>query len=181
MATLEEYLDQIPEGEQERERFQVDTAEKADWALRKLAKIRRQRQENRRLAGAEIDKVKAWLAAEEERLERDEDYFLGLLADYHRRVLAEDPKAKTVRLPHGRLLMRAQPPEFERDEERLLEWLDARGMAEFVRTKREPDWQRLKPLVAATPGGAVVVADTGEVVEGVRATIRPPKFAAETE
>lgn len=85
-----------------------------------------------------------------------------------------------MRLPHGVLKVRAQAPEFERDEERLLEWLDARGMGEFVRTKREPDWQKLKPLLAATPGGAVVVADTGEIVEGVRAVPRPPRFTAET-
>lgn len=181
MATLEEYLDLAPEGAEEKERFAVDTAEKADWALRKLAKIRRQREENRKLAQAEIARIRQWLAAEEERLERDEAYFLSLLADYHRRLLEEDPKAKTVRLPHGVLKMRAQAPEFERDEERLLEWLDARGMGEFVRVKREPDWQRLKPLLAPTPGGAVVVADTGEVVEGVRAVLRAPKFAAETE
>lgn len=49
MATLEEYLEAMPEAE-ERERFAVDTPEKANWALRKLAKVRRQMEENRRLA-----------------------------------------------------------------------------------------------------------------------------------
>ncbi|TDA67999.1 MAG: hypothetical protein D9V47_09125 [Clostridia bacterium] len=97
------------------------------------------------------------------------------------RYLGPDPKAKTARLPHGTLKVRAQQPEFKRDEDKLLASLDGRGLGELVRVKREPDWQKVKPLVTATESGAVVWTETGELVEGVRAEVRPPKFTVETD
>lgn len=182
---LAEYLDTfVPapeESDAERQPFVVDSMEKAEWALRKLKRVRQQRAENRKLAEEEIGRIEMWLRGEEERLQQDEDYFCALLADYHQRILQEDPKAKTVRLPHGVLKMRAQQPEFKRDEDKLLAWLDGRGIGELVRVKREPDWQKIKPLVAATGSGAVVWTETSELVEGVRAETRPPKFTVETD
>lgn len=59
-------------------------------------------------------------ADQAERLVHDEAYFAGLLAEWHREVLAEDPRQKTLRLPHGALTPRKAPDRFEVDEEEFL-------------------------------------------------------------
>lgn len=166
------------------EGFVVDTREKAIWALRKLKHILDEKAAVEAAAREEIKRVEDWLANEVKRLDADAAYFEGLLADYHRRVLAEDPRAKTIRLPHGTLKVRAQQPEYRRDEAALLAWVKA-NRPELVKVKEDVDWAALKKslMVAGEDAGApfmpVVDGETGAVVEGVLAVPRPDKFSVE--
>lgn len=190
MSALEEFLlsvypepDEIPEAEEEqqavRERFRIHDDSQAVWALRKIRRIREAVAAKQALAQAEIERIQAWLESETKSLEREEKFFEGLLAEYHAGLMAQDPGHKTHKLPGGRLHWRAQQPEFQRDDAKLLAWLKGRGLNEFMEIIEKPKWSELKKTVRVA--GAHVVTDDGELVEGVAVVDRPPKFSVTLE
>jgi len=80
----------------------------------------------------------------------------------------DDPKLKTVKLPHGTLKMRAQQPQYEYDEAQLLPWAK----------ENLPEAVIVKESVAKTPVKKHI-QETGEVVPGVTIIERPEKFSVE--
>lgn len=112
------------------DRFAVENMEQANWALRKVGYHQRKQAEAKALADGDID------------------FFTGLLEEFHRKLIKADPKLKTIRLPEGTLEIRKLPPEFQHDEEGLVEWA------------------KLKKRLQVA-GGVAVDPETGEVVPGV--------------
>jgi len=164
----------------EKERFKVTNKDSANWCLRKMRALKAEIEENARIAQEEVERIQQWLQDVNTPLERSMQYFEGLLMEYHMKVYAEDPKIKTIKLPHGTLKMRVQQPEYIRDDEKLLSWLKQNGMNEFVKIIEKPEWGQLKKKVQIA-GKMVVFKDTGEVIEGVTAQERPPKFSVEVK
>lgn len=171
--SLHEYLDE-QEGVQD-EGFKVDTEEKANWALRKLAKIEEQRQEDIALAEAEIQKIESWLEQKKEKHDRDTDYFQGLLAAYAQERRREDPKFKSLKLPNGVVRFRKQQPKYHYVDDRLLESLKAHGRDDLIKVKESPDKANLKKQFAVN-GDKLFNPDTGEALEGVTVEYRDDKF-----
>lgn len=150
------------------------------WALRQVARARAAMVENGRTRAAEVDRIDRWLQRENEGWQRTAAFFEAHLAMWHQQRLDEDPKAKTIRTPYGSLHYRAQPPELVYDEDALLDWL-AVNRTDLVRVKTEVNKADLKRAVEfereADGVLRVILKDTGEVVEGVRAVEQPPAFA----
>lgn len=176
---LAEYLDRET-GIEERESFIVDNEQKANWALRKIRQLQEKRVANIELAENEIERINMWLDDINSELEQSIDFFTGLLEQYHRRIFEQDPKAKTIKLPHGKLKMRKQQPEFIRDNDKLLSWLKQSNKTDYIVVKESPDWAQLKKTLQVA-GNALVDTETGEVVEGVEVVEREPKFSVEVE
>lgn len=182
MSALEEHLlgaVKLPEGEEERQRFQITDNGGAVWALRKLAKIQRQAAEIKATADAEVFKVKAWEQDELQKLQHDVDYFNGLLEAYHRRLVESDPDRRTIKLPGGELQIRAQQPEWRLDEATFLSWAKA-NRPDLVRVKEEPDKATLKKVAKIVEDLAVDPA-TGEAIPGVQIIPQPAKFYVKVE
>ncbi len=176
---LAEFLDrEAGTSEEQRGQFIIDDDQKANWALRKIRQLQEKRKANIQLAEAEIERINTWLKEVNGDLEQSIDYFTGLLEGYHRQVLEQDPKAKTIKLPYGKLKMRAQQPEFIRDNDKLLSWLKQSNKTDYIVVKESPDWARLKKNLQVA-GNALVDPETGEVVEGVEVVERGPKFSVE--
>lgn len=171
-----EEIQSIPE--EQKERFKVTDKDSANWCLRKIRALKAEIEENKRIAEAEIQRIQDWLNEVTEPLERSIQYFESLLIEYHMNIYAEDPKKKTIKLPHGTLKARAQQPDFQRDEEKLLQWLKDSGMTDFIKIIEKPEWGALKKNVEVA-GDRVVHRDTGLIVEGVTVQERPPKFSVE--
>jgi phage host-nuclease inhibitor protein Gam len=169
--------DQAIQSKEVRESFVIDTKEKAVWALRKLAKIRREMEENQSIAEKEIERIKAWLEDVNGSLQKDAEFFESLLQAYHRKVLEENPKSKTIKLPHGTLKARIQEPDYIRDEEMLLAWAKE-NRPEAVKVKESVDWSSLKKTIVSTANG-VAIDENGQVVEGVTVVERGIKFSVE--
>lgn len=187
MATLEAFLDEqieAPATPEAQEAFTINSADQANWALRKLTQIRGKQEEIKTTAEREITRVQDWSFSETQKLEQEAEFFVHLLESYHRRVIAQDPKAKTITLPHGTLKLRAQQPEISRDDGKLLPWVETNHPA-LVRVKKETDWVKLKAVVQFAPDPdrphflIAVDSQTGERVPGVEALERPAKFAVE--
>lgn len=158
----------IPEVPEERERFKIESKDQAAWALRKMSRIKAEMEENNKVAQAEIERITAWRNEENEKLQRSVSFFESLLHEYFMQLREDDPKLKTVKLPHGSLKMRKQQPEFQYDETQLLPWAK----------ENLPDAVVVKESVAKTPVKKHI-QETGEVVPGVTIIERPEKFSVE--
>jgi hypothetical protein len=158
--------------------FRITDQGGAIWAMRKIKSINARLVETKATATAEITRIQAWLQAEEEKANRERAFFEHLLQDYAEQLRAEDPKFKSLNLPHGKIAFRKQAPEFIRDNNILLAWIKA-NRPEFVRIKEEPDWASLKKEVAVA--GEQAVDANGEIIEGVTVVTREDKFIVEVE
>jgi hypothetical protein len=113
----------VPQEQEQVQRFKVESKDQASWAVKKIAKLMQAKTENEETAQAEIERTQAWLKSENEDLDRQIGFFESILREYHFKVLEDDPKAKTIKLPYGALKVRAQLPEYEYNEELLLPWV----------------------------------------------------------
>lgn len=152
--------------------FIVDNDQKAEWAARKIREARQD--------------TKAWMEYYERQLsairranEETEAYFAALLADYFDTVPHKATKTQeSYSLPSCKLVLKAQQPEFNRDEAVLCDYLDKKGRDDLVKITRRADWAALKKTLKVMEDGTCVDAD-GEVVEGVQAFSRQPEFKIE--
>lgn len=152
--------------------FTVDNDQKAEWAARK---IREARQDTQKWTEYYERQLSAIRRANEE----TEAYFAALLADYFETVPHKATKTQeSYSLPSCKLVLKAQQPEFNRDEAVLCDYLDKKGRDDLVKITRRADWAALKKTLKVMEDGTCVDAD-GEVVEGVQAFSRQPEFKVE--
>lgn len=185
MLNQQPSVETIPQAEQ-REPFVIDNQEKAAWAMRKLAKIRQKQAENTSTAKAmtdelnsEIQRTLDWLRGVNQEEEDSASYFVGGLEAYYWKQMEDNPKSKTVKLPHGQLKSKVQQPEYIKDDEALLLWAKEFRL-DAVKVKETVDWAAVKKDVKLV-NDVPVDSSTGAVIDGVTVTERPPKFEIVTE
>lgn len=163
-----------PEHPGEPDRFTVQSKDQAEWCLRQISRLKAQQSETEQLAQAEIEKINAWKEKETAKITSSIAFFEGLLKDFHRRILKEDPKAKTIKLPSGSLEARKVPPEIKRDKNILLPWVE-KNRPDFVVVEKNVDWAGLKKELQFDNGVAFDPL-TGEIVPGVEVVDRGTEF-----
>ena len=181
MQALDDYLLDAydePQEQEEREQFHIKNDDKANWAIRKIAKARKEFAEAERQAERETERINAWLDGKRKERERAEEFFTGLLTAYYLPQHMEDPQRKTFKLPAGAFRVRQQQPEFQRDDAALVQWLEEHVMPDYLEVVKKPKWGELKKLIE-TKGGVATVA--GEVVDGIMVVPRGLKFTVATE
>ena len=164
--------------EQEREQFKIKDDDMANWAIRKIAKARKEFAEAEQQAERERERIDAWLDGKRKARERAEEFFTGLLTAYYLPQHMEDPKRKTFTLPAGVFQVSQQQPEYQRDDAALVQWLESHVMPDYLETIKKHKWAELKKLIEAK-GGVATVA--GEVVDGITVVPRGLKFTVATE
>ena len=147
-----------------REPFVVDDDSKADWAMRKLASIRRKQLDNKAIFDREINRVAEWLEKVNTDLERDAEWFESNLKPY---ALTERYNGrKSLVLPHGTIKTMEGRPKIEIENElEFLAWAET-SQPELIRIKKEIDKKFLNTLL--TDSGDVI-STQGEIVPLVRA------------
>jgi len=155
-------------------RFVVQTLDQAEWCLRQIERLKKKQSEIEALAQAEIEKISVWRERETSKITGDISFFEELLKDFHRRTLEKDPKAKTIRLPSGSLEARKMPPEYRRDEEKLLPWVE-QNRPDFLIVEKSVNWADLKKKLSFENGCAFDPI-TGEVVPGIEVIERGLKY-----
>jgi len=178
-----DYTPDLPE----KPRFEVKDKSSAEWVMRKIAKLEGQIEENDHIAleqikvlEEEIEQVKGWAYGENQKAQKHIEFLKSQLYPYHLMILEADPKAKTIKLPHGKMEIRSQQPEIKRDDETLLDWLNGEALFKFVKVEQSPDWQALKQNTTID-NGKFIYTETGQVIEGVVAVNRPDKFTVTTK
>lgn len=175
---LQEFLDN--QEQVTNDSFKVTDDSSANWTLRKIKQLQDQQKENNSLAEAEIEKINAWADSENEKAQRDIDYFQGLLAEYALKKREENPKFKSMKLPNGAIKFRKQQPKFNYDDETLTKSLKKSGRTELIKIKKSPDKTAIKKTFVVQ-GERLVDPETGEFIEGVTIEHREDKFSVEVE
>lgn len=159
--------------------FVIDDDSKAEWAL---GKIKEAQEEHDRLI-ALVDEQQAALddrrAQIDRQLERDTEYLKYLLSAYMGKVKCKSAKTQdTYQLLSGKLVRKHASLDYDVDNAKLAAWLQENGHAALVKTEVKPMWAEVKKLLSGDPTtGAVTFADTGELVEGIKANQTAEKFS----
>lgn len=163
----------------ERETWRVTDLSSAAWAVEKVAALDANMAEVDECAQANIERWQNWRDEEKRKRLAEREWFVSLLAEYHRAELAKDERKRTIKFPHGETRIRAQQPEFVRDDKALLAWAE-QNRPEVVERKPAVKWSELKQALAVS-GNKAVDAETGEEVAGIVVIARPDKFDVKTK
>jgi len=183
MSTAEDLNDYIGEqnapfddanGNEPAQHWVVDDEGRAEWALRKLAKIRRQQARNVAVADEEKAHIGSWLERQNGTLDGEAQFFEGLLTTWHRALLHDDPERKTISLPAGVLRARQLPDVWTFGDD-FTRWAESHAR-ELLRVKTEVDRSAAKKRLTAVSAESVVDRTSGEQVPGVTVEAGDVKF-----
>ena len=162
--------------ETKREPFVVDDDSKAEWCMEQIGRKK-----------AELAKWKDHFDAQFEgikrQLESDIAWFEGSLWPYFAKLRADGlvkkaDKSVSYKLPAGKLVLKQQEPEYDKDDDKIVKWLE-KNSPEFVKVKKTPDWQGLKNTLVVS--GETMVTEDGEVVPGIKVIARDDVFKVEVK
>jgi hypothetical protein len=164
-------IDEFEEVEQlAPENFKVDNDEKAEWAIRKLAKIRRKQAENTTIFNSELQRITKWLENVNTSLENDSRFFEAVLSLY---ALQERSKGrKSLVLPHGTVKTTSSRPKIEfHSEDGFIEWAKLND-PDLLRIKHEIDKKVLNDLITED---YQLISTQGEIIPNT--TVIPPRIS----
>lgn len=168
-----------PETEENND-FTIDNDSKAEWAL---SVIKAEKADRDRLVAVCEQKIQEYQEKIEhfkKQYENRTSYLISCLNQYFQTVEHKKTKTQeTYQLPSGKLKLKYPGPEFVKDDEKLVTFLEQNGYEEFIQLKKSPKWGDLKKKVVIS--GENVVTQDGLVVEGVKAIERPPVFEVEVD
>lgn len=162
----------IEENEEERlEEVAVLDDASAEYMLKRI-----------RDANAQYEKMEAWYEFQKSKAKEIRDRTVtwaeSSLRAYFDMVPTKNAKTqRSYELPGGKLVLKQQEPEFEKaDEAKIVAWLKKNKLKEFVKVKETANWAEMKKSMNVQVNGETVCTEDGEVIPGMKATIREPKF-----
>ena len=81
---------------------------------------------------------------------------------------------ENYRLPSGKLVLKKQQPEYQRNDEEIIAWLKENGKTQYIRVKEEVDWNELKKSLNVV--GEVAADEDGQIIPGLTVIERPDLF-----
>lgn len=162
---------------EEEKGFVVDSDQKAEWCLDRI-----------REAEAEKEKWAEFYRQQNEKVARACDskieWMKHLLRPYFDRVPKKETKTQaSYQLPSGKLVLKAQAPEWEHDDEQLLPWV-RENVPSLVKVKESVNWAELKKelsVIWKEDGDQQIVNADGLILPGVKVTERPDVFKVEVK
>ncbi|WNS74276.1 host-nuclease inhibitor Gam family protein [Bacillus sp. DTU_2020_1000418_1_SI_GHA_SEK_038] len=157
----------------------IEAQRRIAWFVERQAEIDRIIEKQIAPYLAKIEKIKEWGIQAKVEHEEKQAYYTILLEQYMRKEIAEQievgkkPK-KTWSFPYGKVSLKKQQPEFQKDEATLLEYAKLAG---FVKVKESTDWAELKKSCVVADGKLYDM--NGEQVPGVVVVERDEKFTVE--
>lgn len=153
--------------------FAIEDDMTADWAIRRIAQIDAE-------ADRMIDFYEAQIKKCNEKRDARKDFLLEHLRRYTNTLPMRETKTQLkYALPSGDLVIKKAAMTYKRDDEQLLRWIQKNDLSEFTQVKVSPAWGELKKHLTIM-GDSVVLADTGEIVDGVEAVEAEPTFMIKT-
>lgn len=186
LSLLEEYMmsEEAKEleititGDSEHDSPLIDSQEKANYFLKLISNLRKDKEEINTICDAEIAKTTQRVNAfRDERLAsivKQEQYYESLLRNYTEHMVANQ-KRKSLPLPYGTIGLKKQQPKWEYDDETLLEWIRQHN-PDLVNEKTtfSVDKTKLKKTVNLDDNNVPRI--NGEELPGVTVTPQPDKF-----
>lgn len=168
---------ELEELKEEHQGFRVTDLDSANWCFRKLQALKEQREEFEMLAKAEIDRITNWLNTELKKIEVNEEFFNMLLSSYAVEQRKANPKFK-ISTPYGKVSFRKQQPKWNYEDKTVLKALKRSNMLNLIKTTEEVKKAELKKVCSVVNGKAVI-ADTGEIIEGITVEEQPEAIKIE--
>lgn len=170
--------DSFPTLEQVHAGFTVTDLSSAEWALRKIARSQAWLDQQREMYEAERDRLDTWIAGCRQDHDDTASFFGRMLENYHRIVLEDDPRRKTVKLPSGELVARKSPETVTVVDPEA--FVCEHGFdSPLVRVKASPDMAAVKQAVKdgeALPGVELVPGEVRFSVKPAAPVAAPPPF-----
>ncbi len=180
MINEQEILDEALGLEQEHDRFVIDNLDKLDWAVRKYKRAVTDRDAKIDCARRQIVRLEAYIKAVREEADKNLDGLSAMMRPYVQSLL-EGTKTKTFKAPSGKVSLKKQPPEIEKDDEKLIAFIKGLKRDDLIQTVEKPKWGEMKKeltLVERADGTGNYVTSDGEVVP-VKVRLRDDKLAVE--
>ena len=150
--------------------MRIETDVQAEWAL---GKIRGIRAESKRITGVCEEAIASYekrMKDAKDKAHREEDFFVGLLADYFftrpdellRKTKAGNRKYALV---SGTIEWRKPTVDYTYNDDVLAEELVQNGMSDFVQVAQEPRWAEIKKLLHHDENGVFIETcdENGEI------------------
>lgn len=162
------YKEENDNDEVEKKQFEIEDLSGVDWALRKIQKNNEKFREIKEYADQEKMKYDLLIKRQQEMTENNNQYLQYLIKNYLDKKREEDPKYR-ITTAIGTVSTR-KSTSWKYDDEKLLNFFKKNDMTKYIRVKEEVNKVDFKKEAIVTDSGAVVVAETGEVVDGVEVT-----------
>jgi len=173
--------DNIWDDDQEME----DTAEKeftikddkaCEWALKKVKQETEEHDRLVALAKAEIEELQEQIAKLDQALASKTGFFKSKMYEYFQTVERKSTKTQeSYKLLSGSLVWKKPSQKMAPDKEKLLEYVKANNMPEYVKVKEDVDWAGLKKD-CTIQGNQVINNQTGEVIDCIAVEDVPGEF-----
>ena len=153
----------------------IQSSSDAEYYLKKVKDIDNELRSIEATAQVQLErhkqKIDNWKESSSRSLVSAREYFASLLEEYTRRSLDGSSK-KSIKLIEGTLALKAQQPEYDYDDDKLVEWLQKHS-PQHVKSKPSVDKVLLKKDSVVKEGKLVLA---GKEVNGVTVTERGDKF-----
>jgi hypothetical protein len=150
--------------------YEITDKAGAEWALRKIASCKAAMRENQEMADAEIQRIREWLESENSELQSSITFFESKLAEYMQKENAQDPKCRSIKLPHGTIRLRKMPLKWEFDDDKTITYLE-QNYPDMIQIIKKYDKSKVKELIKKS----------GETWDGVSIEEQPDKFEVEVK
>lgn len=158
---IEEFNDDV---QNENKDFVIVSDLQAEWALKKIKAAREEHDRLVNLALAVIKETNESIQNLDAKLERENGYLKKCLFDYFTKVGHKETKTQeSYKLLSGSLVFKKPTQKMEPNREKLLEYVKANNMPEFVKVKEDVDWATYKKECEIVDG-KVVNTQTGDVL-----------------
>jgi hypothetical protein len=170
--------DMDPDEEQQSQRWSITDDGCADWALKKIKLEKDELDRITALAEQEIARLKEQVEKAQRRYEQNTAFLTSMLAEFFETVPHKKTKTGTesYRLLNGQLVKKPAAIKLQPDDEKLVEWLRTSGREDLIKVETKAKWAELKKSIEMV-GTVAMIAETGEIVEGVDIVEVPPAFS----
>lgn len=149
----------------------------ADFYLRQINKLKKQKEEINEFVDQEIERqLRLYQEYREDRmrpLDSQIAFYENALKTFAMNEYAETNK-KTIKLPNGTLAIKKQQPKYVYNDEQVLEFLQENNYNDYIRTKAEVNKKDLKKNAVINNNNELVI--DGKVVPGVVVVPQEDKF-----
>ena len=149
----------------------------ADFYLRQINKLKKQKEEINEFVDQEIERqLRLYQEYREDRmrpLDNQIAFYENALKTFAMNEYAETNK-KTIKLPNGTLAIKKQQPKYVYNDEQVLEFLQENNYKDYIRTKAEVNKKDLKKNAIVNNNNELVI--DGKVVPGVTVIPQEDKF-----
>ena len=130
---------------EEKQEFVIDTDLKADWALKIIQKERQEVERLCKTIDEEIEVLKLKKQRIVDSLDNKTGFLQGKLFEYFRTVESKELKTcYKYKLPSGDLIYNKETVKYERDDEKIIQWLTDHNHMDYIKVKPSVNWAELK-------------------------------------